>query len=279
MPLVSGTDVLQTARKKKFAVPQFNVLNLEMVEAVIQTAEKMKSPVIVGIVDRHFPLLDVDALVYAIKRTSQCVNVPVILHLDHGRTWDRVMEALRLGFTSVMFDGSLLPLEENVEITNDIVRAAHAIGVSVEAELGHVGSSKEGDGNQYTSVEEAIYFVGETNVDYLAISIGNTHGHYQGEAPRFHLDVLQEINRSVSVPLVLHGGSETPLHEIHSLIEHGIAKINIFTEFAHAYLSGLIELAEQSRIDYLNIAAFGKNRAIEVVEQKLTEFKTAYQCN
>jgi fructose-bisphosphate aldolase class II len=278
MVLVSGAEVLRTARRKQFAVPQFNVLNLEMVDAVIRTAESLKSPVIVGLVDRHFPLLDVDALVYAVKRSARKAAVPVILHLDHGRTWDRVMEALRLGFTSVMFDGSLLPLEENARITGEIVRAAHAMGVSVEAELGHVGSRNEGDDNQYTSAEEAGYFVDRTNVDYLAVSIGNTHGHYRGEAPTFRMDVLRRIHDAVSVPLVLHGGSETPLSEIHDAISLGIAKINIFTEFAHAYLAGLSELAGQSRIDYLDIAAYGKRNAIAVIERKLTEFRSAWQC-
>ncbi|MFC4601845.1 class II fructose-bisphosphate aldolase [Cohnella hongkongensis] len=275
MALVNGTELLRDAKRRKYAVPQFNVLNLEMVEAVIDTAESFRAPVIVGLVDRHFPVLDIESLVYAIKRRADRAAVPVVLHLDHGRTWERAIEALRLGFTSIMYDGSLLPIEDNISTTRDIVRAAHAVQVSVEAELGHVGSAKAGDGNEVTSTDEAEYFAERTGVDYLAISIGNTHGHYHGDKPTFRLDVLQEINRKVDVPLVLHGGSETPLAEIHSVIDNGIAKINIFTEFARAYMEGIVQLSRSESIDYLNVAASGKETARTVIAGRLQDFRTA----
>ncbi|WP_248928915.1 class II fructose-bisphosphate aldolase [Paenibacillus hamazuiensis] len=277
MPLVAGAELLQDAKRRKYAVPQFNVLNLEMVEAVIETASSLHAPVIVGIVDRHFPVLDVESLVFAVKQRAQRASVPVVLHLDHGRTWERVIEALRYGFTSVMFDGSLLPLEENIAISRDIVKVAHAVHVSVEAELGHVGSSKTGDHNEATSVNEAVYFVEQTGVDYLAISIGNTHGHYQGQAPTFDMQILREINSRVNVPLVLHGGSETPVEEIRRVIDNGIAKINIFTEFARAYMEGIVDLSQSATIDYLNVASRGKEKAKETIITKLNDFNTTGQ--
>ncbi|MFB9276870.1 class II fructose-bisphosphate aldolase [Cohnella cellulosilytica] len=277
MALVNGTGLLQDAKRRKYAVPQFNVLNLEMVEAVIAAAESLRAPVIVGLVDRHFPVLDIENLVHAVKRRADRATVPVVLHLDHGRTWERAIEALRLGFTSIMYDGSLLPIEDNIATTRDIVKVAHAANVSVEAELGHVGSAKAGDGNEVTSTDEAEYFAERTGVDYLAISIGNTHGHYRDGGPTFRLDVLQEINRKVEIPLVLHGGSETPLAEIHSVIDNGIAKINIFTEFARAYLEGLAQLAQSDGIDYLNVAASGKERAHTAAARRLEDFRAAGQ--
>ncbi|WP_172656749.1 class II fructose-bisphosphate aldolase, partial [Domibacillus robiginosus] len=164
MTLVPGASLLLDARKRKYAIPQFNVLNLEMIDAVLSTAEELKAPVVVGIVDRHFPVLDVESLVSAIKKKAQTMEASVILHLDHGRTYERAMEAIRMGFTSVMYDGSLLPIEENIQITNAIIKTAHAVGVSVEAELGHVGSQNAGDENKVTSVSDAVEFVQRTNV-------------------------------------------------------------------------------------------------------------------
>lgn len=276
MPLVAGNSLLLDAKKRGYAIPQFNVLNLEMVDAVITTAESLSAPVIVGIVDRHFPALDVESLIFAVKTKAEKTNVPIILHLDHGRTWERVMEAIRLGFTSVMYDGSLLPIEENIRMTKDITKCAHAVGVSVEAELGHVGSGKRGDGNEITSIEDAVYFVEMTDVDYLAISIGNTHGHQK--TPTLQFDVLEEINEKVQVPLVLHGGSDISKEDMHKLILGGISKVNIFSEFAKAYMEGTLNLSTRNNIDYLDLTKYGKENARGIIKEKLETFQTVGKC-
>lgn len=272
MPLVSGKEWLIDARKRGYAIPQFNVLNLEMIDAVITIAEETSSPVIIGIVDRHFPLLNVESLIYAVKLRASKSSAPIILHLDHGRTWERVMEALRLGFTSVMYDGSVLPIQENIQITKDIKRCADPMGVSVEAEIGHVGSKNAGDGNEVTSISEAIDFVNETNVDYLAISIGNTHGHVN--ATNFDFEVLESIYNAVNVPLVLHGGSDISKEHMRLLISKGISKVNIFSEFAKAYVDGIKGWYENEKIDYLDLNHYGKENGKKLVYSKFDMLNT-----
>lgn len=270
MTLVSGHKWLLDAKKRKYAIPQFNVLNLEMVDAVISAAEETNSPVIVGVVDKHFPSLDVNSLVYAIKRKANYSKNPIILHLDHGNSFKRIMEAIQLGFSSVMFDGSLLPIDENIYITKYVKECAKPLGISVEAEIGHVG--RGGDGNKVTSVEEAVKFAKETNVDYLAVSIGNTHGHMT--TSNFNFDVLKNICQSIDTPIVLHGGSDITGNNIDKLIDNGISKVNIFSDFANSYFQGVNEWGKNEEKDYLGLTHYGRNKSKELVLEKLKLFKT-----
>jgi fructose-bisphosphate aldolase class II len=183
--------------------------------------------------------------------------VPVSLILDHGKDFEHCMQALHFGFSDVMYDGSKLPLEENIANTRAIVRVAHAIGAAVEAELGHVGVGREyqsfgAQGKGFTEPEAVEHFVAETGVDFLAVAVGTAHGLYEGE-PQLALDLLEQIRERVEIPLVLHGGSGLSDEQFRSSIERGIAKINIFTNLSVAAGKGMIEAAQGEDASYFSI--------------------------
>lgn len=231
MSLTNMKELLNRAEREQIAVGAFNAGNMEMLLGILLTAEKLKTPVIIQIAEsrlRHSPLhLMAPMMVEAAKKAS----VPVAVHFDHGKTEEAIAGALNYGFTSVMFDGSGLNLEENIEKTNKIAEAARKKGASVEAELGILGGS-EGDRDSkriiYTRPEDARLFSLETDIDALAVAIGNAHGNYK-EAPNLRFDILEEINRVVKQPLVLHGGTGISPADFQKCISLGIRKINIAT--------------------------------------------------
>ena len=231
MPLVNMKTLLKNAQKGGYAVGSFSVANLEMIQGVIKAAEETKSPIILQIAEvrlNHSPLHIIGPAMLAAAKNA---SVPVAVHLDHGTTLECIGEALRLGFTSVMFDGSHLPFEKNVEMTKEVVSMAKPYGAAVEAEIGCVGGSEDGSVDiamRCTSPDQAEIFAERTGVDALAIAIGNAHGFYK-DAPELRFDILESVKNKVEIPLVLHGGTGISEDDFIRCHQNGIKKINIAT--------------------------------------------------
>ncbi|MCB2357361.1 class II fructose-bisphosphate aldolase [Clostridium estertheticum] len=274
MGLVNLESILGDARKNKYAVGAFDVSNNDMAMAVIEVAEELKSPVILMglVVD-----LKGDRLQYwttALRTMAQKASVPVCLHLDHATDVDFIKKAIDSGFTSVMFDGSVLPLEENIKSTKEVVEYAHKFNVSVEAELGHVGDGIVGnsetgavkdDKDEYdnpddflTNPKEMEYFIKSTGIDALAVAVGTAHGVYVNE-PKLHFDRLDDLNKISTLPLVMHGGSGTPDEAIKKSVELGICKLNIFSEMLSGFFTSLKEvLNSKQQMSIWPITAYAK---------------------
>lgn len=229
--LVNMRDLLKDAQKGNYAVGSFSVANMEMVLGVLKAAEELNAPVILQIAEvrlKQSPLELIGPLMVAAAKNAK---TPVAVHFDHGKTKEKINQALELGFTSVMFDGSHLPLEENISQTLDIIKSAREYGAAVEAEIGCVGGSEDGSEDiaiNCTKPEDAVRFAEETGVDALAIAIGNAHGNYKS-TPKLRFDILEECARLVSAPLVLHGGTGISPEDFVKCSKTGIKKINIAT--------------------------------------------------
>ncbi|HDR4895686.1 TPA: class II aldolase [Bacillus cereus] len=231
MPLVKMKDILIKENQENYGVGAFSVANMEMVMGAIQAAEELRSPLILQIAEvrlNHSPIHIIGPLMVAAAKKA---TVPVAVHFDHGMTFGKIKETLEIGFSSIMFDGSHYPLEENIQRTKEVVELAKQYGATVEAEIGRVGGSEDGSEDiemMLTSTKEAKRFAEETAVDALAVTIGNAHGMYNGD-PDLRLDRLQEINGIVDIPLVLHGGSGISPEDFKQCIQHGVRKINVAT--------------------------------------------------
>ena len=249
MPLTSMKPVLQKAYQMGYAVGAFNIFNLNFLEGVTNAAIQKRSPVILNIAEAHFSYVTLEHITPSIKAISESSDVDIVLNLDHGLTIEGIERAISNGFTNIMFDGSHLDFEENVKQTKEVVDMCHAIGISVEAELGAVGGVEGGalygepDPNKYTDVEQAKIFVQETNVDFLAVAIGNTHGKYKGK-PDLDFDRLEALKEATGIPLVLHGGSGISEEDFKHSISLGISKINFFTGMSQAALATTAEYME-----------------------------------
>ena len=239
MPLVNMQEMLLSARKAHRAIGAFNVANYETALAVFKAAEAEKSPVIVQLYMRLFDTGKARDLAPTLRGLAERATVPVALHLDHGSTVKQAYDALAWGYTSVMYDGSRSPYDENVKWTKHVADYAHALGATCEGEIGHVAM---GDGTALTDVAEAAAFGKETGVDALAVSIGTAHGYYKA-APKLDIPRCAAIAGALpDVPLVLHGGSGTPLADVRRAIESGIAKVNIATEFLDTYIKSTLKV-------------------------------------
>lgn len=244
MALVTMKEMLLAARKEGRAVGAFNIANYETARAVLMAAEEEKQPVIIQLYMRLFDSEKAYDLAGLLIRLANRANVPVAIHLDHGNTIKQVKDALAWGYTSVMYDGSRLPFEENVKNTAFCVQYAKSFGASVEGEIGHVA---QGDETAITEVSEAVEFANATGVDALAVSIGTAHGYYTSE-PKLDIERCKAISDALpELPLVLHGGSGTPLADVRKVIENGVAKVNIATEFMDTYLK-----SSRSELEKLN---------------------------
>ncbi len=237
MPLVSMKEMLEKAKAEHYAVGQFNLNNLEFTQAILQAAEEEKSPVILGVSEgaaRYIGGFKFTVAMVKELMEEYNVTVPVAIHLDHGSSFEKCIQAIHAGFTSVMIDGSHYPLDENIALTSRVVEAAHAVGVSVEAELGRIGGQEddlvvEDAEAAYAIPSECDRLVRETGVDCFAPALGSVHGPYKGE-PNLGFDRMEEINNLVGVPLVLHGGTGIPTKDVKKAINLGHAKINVNTE-------------------------------------------------
>lgn len=236
--LVNMNDVLEPARKNGYAVGLFNTVNFEMARGVLAAAEENNSPVIIGTAEILLPFGPMEELAGMLIPMAKKAKVPVVVHYDHGLTFEKCMEALKLGFTSIMYDCSTDRYEENIRKVREMTKIAHSFGATVEGELGHVGDnegSAEGDcileapSLFYTDPKQAKDFVGKTGIDALAIAVGTAHGAYKMK-PKLDFKRIAAIRDSTNVPLVLHGGSGLPDDDFKKAIQEGISKINIFTD-------------------------------------------------
>lgn len=247
--LISGKEILRVANENKFAVPAFNSGSGQLLDAVMQACEETESPVMIAIHPDELKFLT-DSFVAQVKYFANHSKVPVCIHLDHGASYEQVIHAIKLGFTSVMIDASHLPFEENIAVTKKVVDIAHPVGVSVEAELGTIGdtgNTVEGGVSEviYTDPSTAQEFLERTGVDSLAIAIGTAHGIYpKNMKPELKLDILKETSHLTDIPLVLHGGSSNPDNEIQEAVKLGINKINISSDIKIAFTNKLRDVLD-----------------------------------
>ncbi len=274
--LVNLNDVLKRAQAGRYAVGLFNAVNLEMTNAIMNVAERLGVPVIMGTAEILLGAADLSQCAAMVRTRAEKSEIPVVLHYDHGLTYEKCIEAMQLGFTSVMYDCSTLPYEENVSRVAEMVRIAHEKGVSVEGELGHVGDN-EGAGrlskpsDHFTDPAQAADYVKRTGVDALAVAVGNAHGDYKFP-PKLDLERISQIAAAVDVPLVLHGGSGLSDDDFKQAISRGIAKINIFTDISKAQVQGMKEGMAEGITNAFDLTPY-EIRAIEtVVEEKMILF-------
>ena len=234
--LVNLNEVLYDAQKNHYGVGLFNTVDTDMLEAVISAAEELNSPVILGTAEVLLPYGELSLISPSLVEAAKRAKVPVVVHYDHGVTFERCMEALKLGYSSIMFDGSASDIDENLKATAEVVKIAHTFGATVEGEIGHVGQAANDDNtvlDMYTTPEEAKAFVDATGVDALAIAIGTAHGAYKTK-PQLDIERLKKIRATLDTPLVLHGGSGLSDDDFRNTIKYGIAKVNIFTDLCVA---------------------------------------------
>ncbi len=272
--LIPFREITRDALRRRYAVGAFNCLSVENVMGAVAAAEELHSPIILQLAEVQFPEAPMELMAPVFLRAARDAKVPVAVHLDHGRSIETCIRAVREGFTSVMFDGAKLPFEENAEQTRLVVRLAHAAGVDVEAELGRVGDTGFGGegtaaaaADVFTDVEESARFIARTGTDALAIAIGNLHGRYTA-TPRLNIARLREIHARNAVPLVLHGGSGTSEEDFKACIRNGICKINVATAIQIAAAEAVAEyLARGGSPGYIGI----KRRIIEASQRAVAE--------
>lgn len=278
MPLVSMNAFLPEAKAGRFAVGQFNLNNLEFAQAIVEAAEEERSPFIFGVSEGALKYMGIEFTVAIARAAAEKSGLPIALHLDHGSSFEVAMKCIRAGFTSIMFDGSHYPFEENVRLTKEIVKVAHAMGVSVEGELGTIGGveddlSVDEEDAHLAKPEEAIRFYEETGVDCLAIAVGTAHGMYKGE-PKIRFDIIEKVAGAIPVPIVLHGGSGVPDDMIRRAIQCGVGKINVNTENQVACTQTIREILEKNPKLYDPRKYLGpaKDAMKEVVRSKIRLF-------
>lgn len=299
MALVTMKEILEDADKRGYGVGAFNINNLEFLKAIIEAGEEEESPLIIAVSEGAMKYAGVEFLTEIVKIAALNAKIPIALHLDHGKHFDKIMTALRHGFTSVMIDASDKPYEENVKLTSEIVKIAHAIGVTVEAELGRLlGKEDEVESNVaiYTDPEDAKKFVEDTEVDALAVAVGTSHGAYKfkGDA-KLDIDRIKKIKELVGIPLVLHGASGVPHHiieglkelgvdlgkakgvpdeEIKKAIGAGIRKINIDTDLRLSFLLGVRRYMTENPTTFDPRKYLGKGMEVvkETVKNKIKLF-------
>ena len=241
--LVNMNDVLLPAKKGHYGIGFFNAVNVEMARAIIETAEELRAPVMVGTAEVLLPAMSLERVAEYLIPMAQKAAVPVCVHYDHGLTFDKCMEALKLGFTSVMYDCSTEDYESNTAKLAERVRICHGRGVTVEGELGHVGDNEgtgklENPSDYYTDPEIAADFVKRTGIDSLAVAVGNAHGDYKFP-PKLDFERIETISGRTGLPLVLHGGSGLSDSDFRTAVQKGVCKVNIFTDIDKAGKAGI----------------------------------------
>lgn len=277
--LGSPKVMLEDAKAKGYAIPAFNYYNLDVLFAALEAAEEEDAPVIVQPYSAYVPFLHYEVLAQASFEAIVQSKTCAYLHLDHATEYDLIMRCIKDNFTSVMVDGSALPLEENIALTKSVVDVAKAVGVYTEAELGRifrvgVDDDKMDDGDETARVEDCVRMVEETGVDSLAPAVGTAHGVYS-KPPKINFDRICEIRDAVSVPLVLHGGSGTPDEMIQKAIACGISKINVGTELKYAWSAAMKEMFEKGEKEPRICSAYAREKVKEVAKAKLRLFGTS----
>lgn len=267
--LASAKELLSKAKKGKYGIIAPDFLDLHSARVFVNTANELNTPILLSFAQAHKHILALEEAALIGKFMAESVDVPIALHLDHGEDFDYIKRAIRLGFNSVMIDASMHGLAENIRITKEIADYAHLKGVSIEAEIGHVGGSTEspeGVGptdSVYTTVEEARTFVEQTQVDSLAVSIGTAHGVYKNNKnPQLNFERLKELATAIDIPLVLHGGSGTGDTNLKRCVTEGISKVNIFTEFTVAALKEIQETHPSSFVKLQQAADQGMKKVL-----------------
>lgn len=278
MPLLPFAELVNAAYAGGYAVPHFNICNLETVKAIADAAEETRSPVIFGVHTVESNYAGTENIVGIIRSVIGNRKIYAAIHLDHGPSFERTVECIRAGYTSVMFDGSMIPLEQNLAITRDVVRVARPAGVSVEAEVGTIGNTIEYGGeikNPHLADPAAAEAMAETGIDALAIAIGNAHGVYIAE-PKLDFELLAEIRKRVDIPLVLHGGTGIPRGQVQKAVAGGIAKLNIGTALHVAFTNGIKSFmaAEPDSHNIMNILDAGagavRTVALDVIDTTMS---------
>lgn len=278
MPLVSLNEVLGKADREGYAVGAFNCNNMEIVQAIARAAEEERSPVIIQASQGAIRYAGLQYIIALVNTAAAEVSVPVVLHLDHGTSFEQVVQCIRHGFSSVMIDGSQYPLEENIKLTKKVVEIAHAVGVTVEGELGRIGGTEDDISVSeaeafFTDPAEAKYFAEETGVDALAISIGTAHGRYKGE-PRLDFERLKKINEITPCPIVLHGSSGVSDESIRKAVRLGVQKINIDTNIREAFVGAIREYlpGHPHEIDPRNVLKPAREATTAIIREKIRLF-------
>ncbi|MFZ5815844.1 MAG: class II fructose-bisphosphate aldolase [Bacillota bacterium] len=276
MPLVTGLEILKEAQRGRYGVGAFNCHTLDMITAVVEVAVQEGAPVILQFTEGSIRSNGWSYISAVAREAAIQAPVPVAIHLDHGASFSVVMQAIRHGFTSVMIDGSESSYAENVALTRRVVEAAHLAGVTVEAEIGHVGGVEDDQGSQHgwlTDPEDARRFWQEAGMDYLATAFGTAHGWYK-EEPKLDFPRLRRIRELVDAPLVMHGGSGVPAEQVREAIAAGIAKINVATELKDAWAQALRQTLERlpGESDPRKLLAPSRAAVQDVVREKIRLF-------
>lgn len=278
MALVAVHELLTKADKEGYAVGAFNANNMEIIQAIVKAAELENAPVIMQASQGAITYAGLEYITGIVRIAAEHSKVPIALHLDHGTDFDQVVRCFRSGFTSVMYDGSKLPLEENIAITNRVLAMARPVGVSVEAELGKIGGTEDHVSVSekealFTDPEEAKYFVEKTGIDSLAVAIGTAHGQYKGE-PKLDFDRLKIIRELTGIPIVLHGSSGVPDEAVQQAIKLGVRKVNIDTNIREAFVGAMRKAAAEKpdEIDLRKILGPARDATIEIIRDKIRVF-------
>jgi len=275
MSIVTNKELLERAKLDHYAVAAFNTNNLEYIQAILEAAADLNAPVIIEAAKSEIDYMNGFTFVAMVRSLSENLKIPVGIHLDHGPSYEEVIRCINYGFKSVMYDGSALPLNENIANTQRIVEAAHACGVSVEGEIGVIGQAQDNsesparNSNMIGLADPVVCekFVKETGVDCFAAAIGNAHGIYR-KKPEIRFDLLRDIAKRTNVPLVLHGGSGITVEDIREGIKLGISKINFSTVMRKGYLETLLDTLQNSPgdLDLMKMLTPAKKKMVEIAK-------------
>jgi len=275
MNLVPMADILQDAHKRTYAVGGFNINNMEFLQGIIKGAEELNSPLILQASEGAIRYIGMDYVMQMVEAATKDTNIPVALHLDHGSSFESIMQCIRAGFSSVMIDASKKPFAENIALTKKVVEAAHSVNVSVEAELGTIGGTEddhtvEEKDAMYTDPDQAKEFVEATGVDALAIAIGTAHGVYEGE-PELDFERLDTIKQLIDMPVVLHGASGISAKDLETAVGYGVNKVNVNTDFQQVFTAKVKEIfAEKPELyDPRKYCGPGRDAITEKVKEKI----------
>lgn len=274
--LVNMNDILIPAKAGKYGVGFFNAVNVEMARAIIETAEELNAPVIVGTAEVLLPAMELERVAEYLIPMAKKAKVPVCVHYDHGLTFDRCMEAIKLGFTSIMYDCSTADYETNVANVAQMTKICHAMDITVEGELGHVGDNAgegklENPSDYFTDSDTAVDFVKRTGVDALAVAVGNAHGDY-AFPPKLDFERIDTISKMTDTPLVLHGGSGLSDNDFKQAVKLGVCKVNIFTDIDKAGKAGIEKGLAEGAKTMMGLIPYEIAAMKEVVKEKITLF-------
>ena len=274
--LVNMKEMLAKAQKEQYGIGFFNAVNVEMARAIIETAEELRAPVIVGTAEVLLSAMSLERVAEYLIPMAQKAGVPVAVHYDHGLTFEKCMEALKLGFSSVMYDCSTASYEENLDRVAEMVRVCHGMGVTVEGELGHVGDNEgagklENPSDYFTDPAVAADFVRKTGVDALAVAVGNAHGDYKFP-PKLDFSRITAIREATGIPLVLHGGSGLSDDDFREAVRRGVCKINIFTDLDKAGKAGIEKGLKNGAASMMELIPYEIEAMKEVVRNKIGLF-------